>query len=91
LKPFLNEERVKQVTLALCENLNRILSNETPAVLKISGPEALLSVLRQKMAAHSAAVEFIPAGGLDVTIEAHQTVIRSQLQAWIDHLESIGE
>ncbi|WP_158815829.1 hypothetical protein [Methylocapsa sp. S129] len=91
LKPFLVEERVKSITEALSENLSRILSKDTPAVLKITGPEALLSVLRDKMSAHSAAVEYVAADDLDVTIEANQTIIKSQLQAWIDHIEAIGE
>jgi len=91
LKPFLIEERVKSITEALSENLSRILSKDTPAVLKITGPEALLGVLRDKMSAHSVAVEYVAADDLDVTIEANQTIIKSQLQAWIDHIEAIGE
>ena len=91
LKPFLIEEQVKHITEALSENLSRILSKDTPAVLKITGPEALLSVLRDKMSAHSVAVEYVAADDMDVTVEANQTIIKSQLQAWIDHIEAIGE
>ncbi|MGA2793358.1 MAG: hypothetical protein ABSE69_07450 [Roseiarcus sp.] len=91
LKPFLVEERIKQVTLALSENLSRILSKDAPAALKITGPEALLSVLRDRLAAHPVAVEYIVGDGVDVTVEAHQTIIKSQLQAWIDHIEAVGE
>jgi hypothetical protein len=91
LKPFLNEERVKQVTHALCENLSRILSNESPSALKITGPEALLRVLREQISSQAVNVDYVAAEGVDVTIEAHQTIIRSQLQAWVDHLDTIGE
>lgn len=91
LKPFLIEDRVKQITHSLSENLSRILSRDTPAMLKITGPEALLNVLREKMAGQTVAVEYVAADGVDVTIEANQTVIKSQLQAWIDHIEAIGE
>jgi hypothetical protein len=91
LKPFLIEERVKQVTQALSENLSKILSNDAPAALKITGPEALLSVLRDRLAAHSVVVEYLAGDSVDVTVEAHQTIIKSQLQAWIDHIEAIGE
>jgi flagellar biosynthesis/type III secretory pathway protein FliH len=91
LKPFLIEERVKRVTEALSENLSRILSKDSPTLLKITGPEALLSVLRDKMSSHSVAVEYCSADGVDVTVEANQTIIQSQLQAWIDHIETIGE
>jgi hypothetical protein len=91
LKPFLIEERVKLITDSLSENLSKILSQETPAVLKITGPEALLSMLRDKMSTSSVAVEYVAADGLDVTVEANQTIVKSQLQAWIDHIETIGE
>ncbi len=91
LKPFLIEERVKQVTQALSENLSKILSKDAPAALKITGPEALLSVLRDRLASHPVAVEYIAGDGVDVTVEAHHTIIKSQLQAWIDHIEAIGD
>jgi hypothetical protein len=91
LKPFLNEERAKQITEALSENLSRILSNDAPTMLKITGPQALLNVLRDKMSAHAVNVEYVPSSGVDVTIEANQTVIQSQLQAWMDHIASVGE
>jgi hypothetical protein len=91
LKPFLNEERAKQITGALSENLSRILSNDAPTMLKITGPQALLNVLRDNMSAHAVNVEYVPSAGVDVTIEANQTVIQSQLQAWMDHIASVGE
>jgi hypothetical protein len=91
LKPFLIEERVKRITESLSENLSTILSRDSPPVLKITGPEALLSVLRDQMSSHAVVVEYVAADGLDVTVEANQTIIKSQLQAWIDHIESIGE
>jgi hypothetical protein len=91
LKPFLIEAQVKQVTQALSENLARILSKDAPPALKITGPEAFLNVLRDKLSSHAVAVEYVSANGLDVTVEANQTIIKSQLQAWIDHLEAIRE
>jgi hypothetical protein len=91
LKPILVEERVKHITDALSENLSKILSRDTPALLKITGPEALLSVLRDQLSSQTVAVEYVAAEGLDVTIEANQTIIKSQLQAWIDHIETAGE
>jgi hypothetical protein len=91
LKPFLIEEQVKMVTLALSENLSRILSKDAPPVLKITGPEALLNLLRDKLSSHPVEVEYAPAKDLDVTVEANQTVLKTQLQAWIDHIQTLGE
>jgi hypothetical protein len=33
----------------------------------------------------------VQAGGVDVTVEANQTVLKTQLQAWIDHIQAMGE
>jgi hypothetical protein len=43
------------------------------------------------MAAHPVTVEYVASTGVDVTVEANQTIIQSQLQAWIDHIASIDE
>ena len=91
LKPFLIEEQVKKVTRTLSENLSRILSKDAPPVLKITGPEALLNLLRDKLSSHPVEVEYVQADGLDVTVEANQTVLKTQLQAWIDHIQTLGE
>jgi hypothetical protein len=91
LKPFLIEEHVKQVTLALSENLAKILSKDAPPVLKITGPETLLSLLHDKLSSYPVEVEYVQAGGVDVTVEANQTVLKTQLQAWIDHIQAMGE
>ncbi len=60
-------------------------------MLKITGPLALLNMLRDKVSVHAVNVEYAPSAGVDVTVEANQTIIQSQLQAWIDHIASIGE
>ena len=91
LKPFLIEEQVRKVTRTLSENLSRILSKDAPPVLKITGPEALLNLLRDKLSSHPVEVEYVRAEGLDVTVEANQTVLKTQLQAWIDHIQTLGE
>lgn len=91
LKPFLIEERVKQATQALTESLSRILSRDAPAALKITGPEALLGALRTRLASHAARIEYVADDGVDVTVETQHTIVKSQLQAWIDHLAAIGD
>jgi hypothetical protein len=88
LRPFLVQEQAARVTKALSENLARILSGDSPALLKISGPEFMLSVLRDRLSNHPAPVEYSVEEGLDVTVEAQQTIIRSQLEAWINLIES---
>lgn len=91
LKPYLKQEHSKRVTQALSDHLTRILSGDSPAVLKIRGPEHVLGVLRERLSARPVVVEYSVEDGVDVTVEAQHTVITSQLRAWIDHIESIGD
>ncbi len=91
LRPYLAHEQSQQVIQALSETLGRILSSDSPALLKISGPEAVLSVLHDRLSQHAVEVEYSLDDGVDVTIEAQQTVIRSQLQAWLDLIDSTAD
>jgi flagellar biosynthesis/type III secretory pathway protein FliH len=91
LRPYLAQEQSKRVIQALSETLGRILSSESPALLKISGPEAVLDALRDRLSSYAVQVEYSLEDGVDVTIEAQQTVIRSQLQAWLDLIDTAGD
>jgi len=91
LRPYLSQEQSKRVIQALSETLGRILSSESAALLKISGPEAVLNALRDRLSKHAVEVEYVLEEGVDVTIEAQQTVIRSQLQGWLDLIDSTAD
>jgi flagellar biosynthesis/type III secretory pathway protein FliH len=88
LRPYLAQEQSKRVIQALSENLGRILSGDSPALLKIAGPEYVLNVLRDRLSKHPVKVEYSSQEGMDVTVEAQHTIIKSQLQAWIDLIDS---
>jgi hypothetical protein len=88
LRPYLTQEHATRITKALSDNLARILSGESAALLKISGPENLLNILRERLSKRHVQVEYSFEDGVDVTIETQQTVVQSQLQAWIDLIES---
>ena len=91
LRPYLAQEQSKKVIQALSETLGRILSSESAALLRISGPETVLNVLRDRLSKHAVEVEYVLEDGVDVTIEAQQTVIRSQLQAWLDLIDTTAD
>lgn len=88
LRPYLAQEQSKRVIQALSDNLGRILSGESAGLLKISGPEAVLKALRERLSNHPVEVDYSLEEGVDVTVEAQQTVIRSQLQSWLDLIDS---
>jgi hypothetical protein len=91
LKPYLAEEQSKRVILSLSESLGRILNSDSDALLRISGPEAVLSALRDRLSGRPVRVEYNIEDGVDVTVEADQTIIESQLAAWFALFESIGD
>ena len=91
LRPYLAQEQSKRVIQALSSNLGRILSSESVPVLKISGPEQVLNALRDRLSKHAVQVEYSLEDGVDVTVEAQQTIIRSQLKAWLDLIDSTSD
>jgi hypothetical protein len=91
LKPYLIEEHSKLVVQALSSNLTRILSGDGPTVLKIRGRKDVLGMLHERLSMHPVEVEYVAEDSVDVRVEAQQTVIESQLQAWIDHIQAIGD
>jgi hypothetical protein len=91
LKPYLAQEQSKRVILSLSESLSRILNSDSDTLLRISGPEAVLSALRERLSGRPVRVEYHLEEDVDVTVEADQTVIESQLRAWFDLFESIGD
>jgi hypothetical protein len=88
LRPYLAQEHSRLVVKALSDGLARILSGDTATLLKITGPEVMLNVLRDRLAKHPIQVEYSIEDGVDVTVEAQHTIIRSQLQAWNDLIDS---
>jgi len=91
LRPYLAQEQSKRVIQALSDNLCRILSGESATLLTISGPESVLNLLRDRLAHYPVQVEYNLEEGVDVTVEAQQTIIRSQLQAWLDLIDSTAD
>jgi hypothetical protein len=86
LQPFLEMVLRRQVIDALVENLSIMMSSEQHSLIRISGPGDLLSALQAKLPAFSGAIEFMPDESCDVTVIADQTIIESQMQAWIDRI-----
>ncbi len=89
LAPLLTSELSKRVVDELCANLARLRAGGSPGLIKIRGPERLLAALRDRVSFLPVEVEFAVEDGVEATIEAQQTVIRSELQPWADLIASI--
>jgi flagellar M-ring protein FliF len=55
------------------------------------GPEDLLAMLREKLAAFSGAIDFSLDDSIDVRIVADQTKIESRIGAWVERIKSLPE
>jgi hypothetical protein len=83
LQPFLIAKLREEMVGALREALAAMLLDDRSPLIRISGPEDILNGLREGMEPSMRAIEFVPADSVDVTIVAQDTVIESQLRAWM--------
>jgi hypothetical protein len=91
LVPFLSSVVVKQTVDDLVEALVTMTAQTPIGTIRISGPEDLLRVLQERVAGGHFDLEFISSQTNEVTIAANQTLVVTQLQAWIDRFnDSIG-
>jgi hypothetical protein len=60
--------------------------------MKISGPEKILNLLKKRVSQIAVDVEYVSEEeGIEVTVEAQHTTIRSALAPWADLVASLGE
>ena len=89
LAPLLAAEATKTIIDALCEDLAKLRVGGSPKLIRIRGPERILSALRERVAFLSVDVEYVVEDSVEVTIEAEDTTIRSALQPWSDLIDSL--
>ncbi len=89
LRPFLSNLVIGRVTDALVENLEVLFAARTRALFEVSGPADMLDALREKFAAHDAAVEFRPDDSIDIRVRVDDTIIETQLGAWMKALGAL--
>lgn len=89
LKPFVIGELRGQMIDMLAGNIGVLLRGKDHPVIEIRGPEDLLAMLRAKLPAHSAGVEYFPGDSIDVQIVAGQTAMDTQLEAWIQRIGAL--
>ena len=90
IEPLVARATADRIVEALCDDLARLRVGGSPGLIKIRGPERILAALRQRVAYLAVEVEFVADHGVEVSIEADETTIRSQLQPWADLIASLG-
>ncbi len=89
LRPFLTQAVIGKVTEALVKNLEVLFDSRTQALFEISGPADLLDALKQKFSDREAAIVYQPDESLDVRVRIEDTVIETQLEAWMRALGAL--
>ena len=90
IEPLVARATADRIVEALCDNLARLRIGDLHGLIKICGPERVLAALRERVAYLAVEVEFIADHGVEVSIEADETTIRSQLQPWADLIASLA-
>jgi hypothetical protein len=91
LRPFLLVSITSRAVEDLTANLAKLSSSGHPPLLKISGPEPLLKVLKSRVADLAIEIEFTPNAQVEVKVEASHTTIATELGPWIELIQSLSE
>jgi len=89
VEPLVKRATAERIVEALCDDLARLRVGGSPGLIKIRGPERVLAALRERVAYLAVDVEFVADHGVEVSIDAEETTIRSQLQPWADLIASL--
>ncbi len=84
LKPVLEAQVRTRAVDALTRTLNDMLSKGTYARVAITGPADLLARIEARLAAGPAGVSFVAGAEVDVTVNADDTVLATEIGAWAD-------
>jgi hypothetical protein len=90
LAPYLMDRIAGQAVDELCQVLARLRAWAAPGMIRIRGPERLLGKLRERVLLLFVDVEFTADDGVDITVEAQDTLITTALKPWADLLASSG-
>jgi hypothetical protein len=89
LRPFLAEAYREQAIASLTEALRSVLSSARTKVIKVSGPDDILSAIRDRLGSHGEAFEFVPSETVEIVAVADDTIIETQLQSWSGRLGEV--
>ena len=91
LKPLIDDRVAKQIVDELAENVARLTRAGNLGLLKARGPERLLAGLKSRIETLAVDVEYVEDEGVEITVAAQMTEIRSELAAWGRLIEDLIE
>jgi hypothetical protein len=88
LAPFLSQQVVQRAANELARAIGRISASNSPGLLKIRGPERVLTLLRQQIIDLPIKVEYVEDGRVETVVETNSTRIVAELRPWAELLAS---
>lgn len=91
LAPFITETLRHKMVASLAETIGVLLDGKAQPLIEIHGPEDLLAMLREKLKGVSDVIAYCADESIDVRVVAGQTMIETQLEAWLERLKATPE
>jgi hypothetical protein len=82
IRPFVSEAFRQQSLAEFKDVLETLLSGRDVGLLKISGPEDLLSVMKSHLERYGSSIEFLPSEHVEMSVIAQDTLVQTQLNSW---------
>jgi predicted nucleic acid-binding protein len=82
LRPFLADAYRAQSLAEFKDHLETLLSGRDAGLLKISGPDDLLSAMQIHLRRYGSSIEFIPSEHIEISAKAQDTIVQTQLNSW---------
>jgi hypothetical protein len=88
LTPVFEEHFVQDAVAKLASAMKLLASNRSPDLIRVRGPERLLSRLADALEPFAVGVEYILEDRIDVQVQADETILETQISRWADALRS---
>ncbi|MEE1612590.1 hypothetical protein [Microvirga sp. CF3016] len=82
LVPFVADAYRAQSLAEFKGLLGTLLSGRDASLLKISGPDDLLSAMKIHLRHYGSSIEFIPGEHIEISAKAQDTIVQTQLNSW---------
>jgi len=89
LTPLINEVIRARILTGLSDEIRRILAVENANQIRISGPEALVTALRDQVGADAEQLTILETDAFDIEIEVNRTQFASRLSEWSKALAEV--
>jgi hypothetical protein len=91
LAPFVAEQVRRTAVDELSQTLTALLADGGARTMVVHGPRDLVERLRPKLAPYAASVQFETTAAADILVTTGETIVETQITAWLDRLAAAVE